>query len=268
MTAIGDSTSTKICTKCKECKPATAEFFPKRSALKGQLTAHCKACAKAAKESYYQANKEKVKANAIAYYRENTEAVKARVVAYYNANTEKVRERVNGYIERNQEKIKAARSASYQANREAVIERASVYYQANKKKIQATQADWRNRNKWRISSYGKNYAQKIKGDPLLNLQNRYRNIVSKSWRGGGYTKKSRSGEILGCTWEQFKEHIERQFTKGMNWERIGEIHLDHVVPLSSAKTEEDVLALNHYTNLRPLWAKDNLSKGARQTHLI
>ena len=89
-----------------------------------------------------------------------------------------------------------------------------------------------------------------------------RSIISKSLRSGGYTKKSKSFEILGCEYEVFKKHIERQFTDGMNWDNYGidGWHYDHIMPLSTAKSYEDIVRLNHYTNLQPLWAKDNMSK--------
>ena len=63
-------------------------------------------------------------------------------------------------------------------------------------------------------------------------------------------------------------HIERQFLRGMNWENRDKWHIDHIVPLATAKSEAEVLALNHFTNLRPIWSRDNLSKGAKQTHLL
>jgi len=82
-----------------------------------------------------------------------------------------------------------------------------------------------------------------------------------SIRNKGYTKKSKTYEILGCTFEEFKLHIESQFTNKMSWDNRSEWHLDHIIPISSAKTEEEVIKLNHYTNFQPLWAIDNLRKG-------
>jgi hypothetical protein len=54
----------------------------------------------------------------------------------------------------------------------------------------------------------------------------------------------------------------------MSWENRAEWHIDHIVPLATAKCEEDVIKLNHFTNLRPLWAADNLKKNSNRTHLI
>lgn len=266
--AILSPIALKTCTKCGECKRATSEFFDKRSALAGGLTAHCKMCSKKARQAYYQANADRVKAASLEYYRKNTEAALARVTAYYKKNTDVALQRVKDYRASNQEQIKTARAGAYQADKDKFKIKASEYYLANKDRVQVSQAAWRGRNKHRVQVYSANYAEKVKADPLLTLQMRYRNIVSKAWRGNGFVKNSRSHEILGCSWDEFRTHIERQFTKGMTWERMPEIHLDHIVALSTAQTAADVVALNHFTNLRPLWAFDNLSKGAQATNLI
>lgn len=74
--------------------------------------------------------------------------------------------------------------------------------------------------------------------------------------------------VLGCDLADFKKHIDRQLCMGMSWDNRKSWHVDHIIPLSTAKTEADAIALSHHTNLRPMWAKDNLTKGARITHLI
>ncbi len=78
----------------------------------------------------------------------------------------------------------------------------------------------------------------------------------------GYNKTTKTFEMIGCTPAELKDHIEKQFTPGMSWEVKREIHIDHIIPLASATCEEDVIKLCHYTNLQPLWARDNLVKGA------
>ena len=75
------------------------------------------------------------------------------------------------------------------------------------------------------------------------------------------SKKNKTFDIVGCSPEFLKEHLEKQFTEGMDWELLGQhIHIDHIIPLSSAKTEDELYKLCHYTNLQPLWAEDNLKK--------
>jgi hypothetical protein len=75
--------------------------------------------------------------------------------------------------------------------------------------------------------------------------------------------------MIGCVPKQLKIHIENQFTDNMSWDNYGLFgwHIDHIVPLSSAKTEEDLYKLCHYTNLQPLWAKDNWSKSNKLDYL-
>ena len=114
----------------------------------------------------------------------------------------------------------------------------------------------------------KTIQERAKVDPVFALKHRLRSLIRGSVRRGGYSKNSRTHEILGCDWQTFAKHIERQFLPGMSWDRLGEIHFDHIVASSSARTESELLALNHFTNLRPLWAKENLSKSAQITHLI
>ena len=74
------------------------------------------------------------------------------------------------------------------------------------------------------------------------------------------TKRNKTFDIVGCTPEFLKEYLEIQFTEGMTWENRCEWHIDHIIPLSSAKNEDELYKLCHYTNLQPLWAEDNLKK--------
>jgi hypothetical protein len=66
--------------------------------------------------------------------------------------------------------------------------------------------------------------------------------------------------------DEFRNYIESQFTEGMNWDNYGQgknnetWHIDHIIPISLAKTEEEVYKLNHYANLRPMWCSDNIRK--------
>lgn len=104
----------------------------------------------------------------------------------------------------------------------------------------------------------------MKVDPIYAMTIIVRGSIRDAISRMGYTKRNRTYEILGCSWEFFKGYIEAKFQDGMTWENRGEWEIDHIVPVSSASTEEEVLKLNHYKNLQPLWKWQNREKGANQ----
>ncbi len=126
-----------------------------------------------------------------------------------------------------------------------------VYAQNNKEKIS------KRKNKW--------FNDKMKSDPLFNLRIKIRNSIKDSFRGTIFYKKNRTVEILGCSFEEFKLYLELQFDHWMNFDNYGKYNgefnfgwdIDHIIPTSSAKTEEEIIKLNHYTNLKPLCSKIN-----------
>tara|TARA_R110002051_G_scaffold304951_2_gene374572 strand:+ start:133 stop:714 length:582 start_codon:yes stop_codon:yes gene_type:complete len=153
-------------------------------------------------------------------------------------------------------------------NPEKVRESKRKYYIENVDKILLQKKEYRKRNRPSIREYQKEYNKeyvphKLKTDKIYKIKYVLRKLIAHSMWNKGYTKKSRTFEILGISYEEFSLYMERQFVKGMSWDNHGEWHIDHIIPLASAITEADVIRLNYYTNLQPLWAKDNLSKGSK-----
>lgn len=89
-----------------------------------------------------------------------------------------------------------------------------------------------------------------------------RSLIRMTIKGKNFTKRSKTFQILGIDKEGFFNHIESKFQKGMTWDNHGihGWHIDHIIPVSCATTIEECEKLNHYTNLQPLWAKDNRIK--------
>jgi hypothetical protein len=143
----------------------------------------------------------------------------------------------------------------YDKSREERNKWRSEYYRKNKEKI-LTQ------NKTYIESTRNNRKKKYNEDILFKL----RHILSCRMRDllklKSFEKRQSFNNILGCSPEFLKEYIEQNFYDGMSWDNHGQYgwHIDHIIPLSSAKTEEEIYKLCHYTNLQPLWAEDNLKK--------
>lgn len=97
-------------------------------------------------------------------------------------------------------------------------------------------------------------------DPVFLITEKVRTRLWKYLKINNITKKNKTFDIVGCSPIFLKEHLEKQFVDGMSWDNKGLWHIDHIIPLSSAKTEEELYKLCHYTNLQPLWAEDNLKK--------
>jgi len=118
--------------------------------------------------------------------------------------------------------------------------------------------------KWKIENPEKNKTHKknnfkrnYQSNPKFRLKNNIRRLIQLSLSKNGYSKNSKTNDILGIDYDGFIKHIESQFTDGMTWDNKREWEIDHIIPISLGKTEEDIIRLNHYTNLRPLWGKDN-----------
>jgi hypothetical protein len=126
------------------------------------------------------------------------------------------------------------------------------------------------RRRWSLEKNAKaaRNRERFGTEPIYRLSVLVRGRIRKAFTRDGYQKRSTTNELVGCTWGELKIHIEKQFLKGMSWENKVLWHVDHIIPLASAKTEEEIAALCHFTNLRPLWALDNYQKSAKRTHLI
>ena len=158
----------------------------------------------------------------------------------------------NGFDYRCKECRKKIYKIYYNINRQKMINNAIRYYNNHKDKINKQR-----KNSKQSASY---YRNRRKNDITYRLKKNISNSFRKSLTKKGYTKKSKTHQILGIDWDTFKKHIENQFIDNMSWDNFNKIHIDHKIPIAAASTEFEVIALNHYTNLQPLWAEDNVRK--------
>jgi len=189
----------------------------------------------------------------LAHYREHAEEIKAK----------------RRVPKKNADELAREKNLRDEAAKIRHRERSRAYYHANKDRAKATQANYRANNKKSITeTKNRRIKERLKTDALFSIKHRVKCLIRNSFLKRGFGKSGKTESIIGCTWPEFAAHIERQFLPGMTWENRHLWHIDHIVPLDTAETETDVLALNHFTNLRPLWGKDNLAKSANVTHLI
>ncbi len=219
----------KVCTKCKEEKDVT-EFHTHRK--------KCKECISEYKKKYYIINKDKI-------------------IKHRNINKEKIKVSQKEYYIKNKEKLNEYGVEYRKNNREKRIEINREYRKNNKEKIKEIDKEYRKNNKEKIN---KRRNIRLKNDPIYKLRCNICSLIHKNFTTKGYTKNSRTHKILGCTYEEFKTHIESQFKEWMDWGNYGKYNgeerygwdLDHIIPVSSGKCVEDIIRLNHHSNLQPL----------------
>lgn len=155
----------------------------------------------------------------------------------------------SGYYSSCKECRKGESKRFYEENKEVKKKQSNEYYYANKDTIQ------KQKNEYNI--------KKRKEDPKFLLTRRLRNRLYYALKQKFWKKDTKFANYIGCDLEFLKTHMESQFIDGMCWENQGEWHIDHIIPLVSANTEDELYALCHYTNLRPMWALDNIKKGTK-----
>ena len=164
----------------------------------------------------------------------------------------------------NAAKISAYNKEYAVKNKEKIDEKRSLRRVKNKDKYDAKRKEWILSNKNEIRIYNQKYsAKRYHSDPIYKLKLTIRNRARLALKG--IYKCSKTELLLGCSYEQFKEYIQNKFVNGMNWDNMEKWHIDHIKPLSSfdlANIEQQKIAF-HYTNHQPLWAIDNLKKGAK-----
>jgi hypothetical protein len=147
-------------------------------------------------------------------------------------------------------------------NKEKISNIGKIWREKNKENIRERIKNWGIKNYQRVRDVkNKRRRMRIKEDHVFHLINKIRCRLRKYLITRNITKRNRTFDIVGCTPDFLKEYLEKQFKDGMSWENKNEWHIDHVIPLSSATSEEELYKLCHYTNLQPLWAEENIKKG-------
>jgi hypothetical protein len=222
---------TKKCSKCSLVKEVC--FFSKNNKTKDKLHCSCKECDK---EKYFK-NRERNILNMRDYKKNNPEKLKE----YYLRNQENYKQ----YRE-NKKDLSRVYMKDYYLNN---LEKRKKYLDSTKE----------TRNLKRNISEKK----RRKIDSLFKLKIYVRNRIGFYLKKNSITKRSETFKVIGCTPQELKIHLEQKFINGMSWDNQGEWHIDHIIPLSSAQTEEELYKLCHFTNLQPMWALDNIKKGSK-----
>ena len=278
----------KYCSHCKRELPI--EKFGKNRSEKDGLQRWCKEC----KKSYYEENKVEILSKNLEYQKENADKIKEQSKAYRNANKQKKaeqdriyrethKEHLSAYFKKynethkrergkyryeNKEKRKEYNKRYYEEHKEERIKYAEKYRAENKEKVAESAKKSNEKCKDRIRKYQEEYCKEQMKDPVNKMKNRVRLTIGNSFKRRNFSKAMHTEEILGCDINSFLEYLSNTY-----YERYGEeyknqpVHIDHIIPLATAKTEEEVIKLCHYTNLQLLKPHDNLKKSAKYNDL-
>lgn len=237
---------TKQCNKCKEVK--SVEGFSKCKGREDGLQTQCRACRK----RYYQANRVAILEHVKQYQQANKESIVNKKKQHYQNNRDAILEKQKQYGQANKGAIAEKNKQYYQDNKEALLEQKKQYNKANRKKINAQRK--------------KRYATDRAFRAVRRLRGRLRIALN------GTSKAASTMELVGCDRDHLLFHLESQFTDGMTWNNV---HIDHIQPCSSfdLEDEEQQRICFHYTNLQPLFCRDNIIKsdndpGEHQVRLL
>jgi hypothetical protein len=164
-----------------------------------------------------------------------------RSLEYYYENKKERLLYSKKWYDKNKDHVKEYDRKRYEETRESQIEYSKNYYKQNREERLKYGAKWYNRKKER--------------DPIFNLYTKVRALLHSGLKRQGYSKTSRTHEILQCSYEELMEHLNNN-PYGFKYEDGG-YDIDHIVPVSSAKTEEELLKLNVFTNLQLLPSEYN-----------
>lgn len=149
----------------------------------------------------------------------------------------------------------------YLNNKESALIRSNQYFKDNPNYNKEYRKN--KRNEIRLKE-----RQRYKNDPIFKLSKIIRININGCIKRMGFIKNNNTQNILGCSFEEFKDYIESKFEDWMSWGNYGNPKdgilefnktwdLDHIIPASLAKNEEELFKLNHFSNLQPLCSKYN-----------
>ena len=241
---------------------------------------------------YYADNREKIRERQIQYYKDNADVLNAKTRAYYREHADEIREQKKVYNAEHKDEQRAWRKEYYAKNKDSIAEYQKVYRKENaddvkaymlqyrtehKEELAQKQKEYNDKNRDKVREWGRQYAEKnrdklrayrenyrkerVEKDPLFKMSVNIRHLVANSLRRQGFSKKTKTAAILGCDYDTLWKHLKQTWLDNYGTEWNGEdYHIDHIIPLATAETEQDIIDLCHYENLQMLKPEHNLEK--------
>lgn len=211
------------------------------------------------KKEYRENHRDEISAQLAEWRKNNDKKIKE----YRLQHSEERKQYMDLYREENSEQLREWRQEYRKKNLERIKDYMSSYREENKERIKEYNKNYKDENKEKLSQQALEYYKTRRiNDPLFRLKMQVRGMIRGSFNRRGQKKRKRTEEILGCTIDEFANHLLDTYIDnyGIEWDGTEEVHIDHIIPLATATTEEEVINLCHYSNLQLLKAKDNMDK--------
>ena len=209
--------------------------------------------ARLAEKLCYEKNKEKRLKKARERYLKNKEKLKK----CYESNRDERIAKMKSYNEKNREKLLSQKKEYYRKNKQYF----KTNYEINKQSFKDYDKQYFSKNKKHIN-------ERLRKKYKENIQHKLKSILrGRLWslvKSNKMLKRKNALNLVGCSVQELKEHVEKQWLPGMSWDNHTNNgwHIDHIMPCNTfdlTDIEQQKLCF-HYSNLRPLWAADNLSR--------
>lgn len=273
---------TKVCNKCGVEK-SISEFRLKKHKGTYVLNYICNDCEKIQAKIYREKNRKTILEKNRKNYKESYQKYKEKTLIYQKE-----------YRKNHKQQIKDYKKKYYLENKEQINAKSKKYRNENKELIRKSQKNWRENNKVEKASKDKLYYEKNKNseefknkrkdqrekykqrrnmlekerfnnDTIYKFKKKICLVIREAFIRKKQIKDRNTLEILGCDYETFVNYLLNTYKEnyGEKYNNSIKVHIDHIVPLKTATTVDDIIRLNHYTNLQLLKAEDNLHKGAK-----
>ncbi len=257
----------KVCSKCQVEKPIN-QFRKNR---KGYIFTVCKQCEnKLNMERYYKRKMQDENYKAVyeakleqdKLFKEHRKKclvcfqVKDLSEFYYRSD-------INEYRNWCKECEKKRTTRFYKENKQDILEKQHKYYRENRETMLQRKKIYADSHKEQLRDYHSKYIyNRRKNDDIFHFKSQIRHLINQSFRRQGKQKDGKIEEIVGCDFKTLYKYLLETYKKnyGVEWDGKEDVHIDHIIPLSTANSEEEIIKLCHYTNLQLLKAKDNLNK--------
>lgn len=250
------SAQAKVCSRCNRSLPADVKVFAKMRKGRYGLHSRCRDCERIRALERYRRNP--------AVERDRARRYRERVAFGERPPT---KERPSHRVCPSCSQRKPLSNEHFHTNRDGAY---GLHYRCKPCEL-AKSAEWRKENADALKVSRRKTYERQRQSAQFRISSAMSNSIASALPAGAKRKRGWEG-IVGYTASELRDHLAKQFTKGMSFENYGEWHVDHIVPVSSFRFDSyehpDFLACWALSNLRPLWKPDNLRKQAIRTHLI